>query len=176
MATRKRWRKVKGEYRQAENKQDSIKTWADAKNFNLKAQLSLMYASRRVKAFITDMFMINMPILYLTTYIFLDGKDAFTHNQIAILACGISYGIITSLFFAISSQTPGYRYAQLKLVRFSEDSQSLSKHKVGFIRVFVRYVFWIIGTSFLFGIVIGILRTDGRCLHDVLCDTCVIDA
>ncbi|MCX2717863.1 RDD family protein [Helicobacter sp. MIT 21-1697] len=170
MAAHKRWRKVKSAQKatsSAHIPQDS--QWIKMHNFSLKKQLQLMHASERIKAFITDMFMINMPLLYLTTYVFLDGKEAFTHNQSAIFACGISYGFITSLFLALSTQTPGYRYMRLRLVR----SESCVD-KVGFFRALTRYVLWVVGTSFLFGILIGLLRRDGRCLHDVLCKTQVI--
>lgn len=184
MMNHKRWRKVKSAQKlKTDIKKPSI--WIDLQHFSLKKQLRLMYAGERIKAFITDMFMINMPLLYLTTYVFLDGKDAFTHNQSAILACGIGYGIITSLFLAFASQTPGYKYMQIKLARYkdsinTQDSTQkpspLKEKKLGFIRVFIRYVLWVIGTSFLIGILIGIFRSDGRCLHDILCDTCILPA
>ena len=35
----------------------------------------------RIKAFIVDMFMIMMPLAYLTTYIFMDGKDDFAFEM-----------------------------------------------------------------------------------------------
>lgn len=178
MAAHKRWRKVKSTQKatsSAHIAKDS--QWIRMQDFSLKKQLQLMHASERLKAFITDMFMINMPLLYLTTYVFLDGKEAFTHNQSAIFACGIGYGFITSLFLALSTQTPGYRYMRLRLVQDSHTNnptQNCTYHKVGFLRVCARYVLWVVGTSFLFGILIGLLRRDGKCLHDVLCKTQVI--
>lgn len=202
MATPTRWRKVKSANKPKQNiadskREESQSQWIKLSEFSLKKQLHLMYASERIKAFITDMFMINMPLLYLTTYVFLDGKEAFTHNQNVIFACGIGYGVILSLFFAFTSQTPGYRYMCLKLVRYNShqsygdeadsknppflESQVENKadsinniNKVSFIRSFVRYVVWVFGTSFLFGLLIGIFRKDGRCLHDILCKTQVV--
>lgn len=186
MAVPTRWRKVKSSHKNSKKQdiknQDSNSQWIKMRDFSLKKQLHLMYASERIKAFITDMFMINMPLLYLTTYVFLDGKEAFTHNQNVIFACGISYGVILSLFFAFAAQTPGYRYMHLKLVRFAQkqthnnevDSLDTKTHKVSFLRAFVRYGLWVLGTSFLFGILMGIFRKDGRCLHDVLCGTQIV--
>ncbi len=179
MGTPKRWRKIKSAQKTTPLAHSVKKSqWINIYNFSLKKQLQLMHASERLKAFITDMFMINMPLLYLTTYVFLDGKEAFTHNQSVIFACGIGYGFITSLFLALSSQTPGFRYMHLQLVRSESNSnkstQNIAYYKVGFLRAFARYVLWVIGTSFLFGILIGVLRRDGRCLHDVLCKTQVI--
>ena len=99
MGTPKRWRKIKSAQKTTPLAHSVKKSqWINIYNFSLKKQLQLMHASERLKAFITDMFMINMPLLYLTTYVFLDGKEAFTHNQSVIFACGIGYGFITSLF------------------------------------------------------------------------------
>lgn len=158
--------------------------------FSFKGRLHAMHAGQRIKAFITDMFMVNMPLLYFTTYVFLDGKESFLHNQNVILACSLIYGVVLSLFFTFSSQTPGYRYVGLRLVHFhkenTESSSSIAskdvnecnegESKISFLRAFIRYILWIFGTSLLFGILLGIFRKDGRCLHDVLCGTQIIEA
>lgn len=144
-----------------------------SKTNSLQARLRTMYTSQRIKAFITDMFMVNMPLLYLTTYIFLDGKESFIQNQNAILVCSLIYGVVLSLFFAFSSQTPGYRYAGLRLKRFSNKGED--KIKISFLRAFIRYILWIVSISLLFGILIGLFRKDGRCLHDILCDTKIVE-
>ena len=166
MIPHKRWRKLKQQTPHTASPNTPKGIFGE---MSLKERLRAIYATERIKAFITDIFMINMPLLYLTTYVFLDGKDAFTHNQSAILACGLCYGIITSLFFAFSSQTPGYRYMSIKLVR--EDGR-----KVSFICALIRYFIWIIGTSFLFGLLLGLFRKDGKCLHDLLCKTQILSS
>lgn len=149
--------------------------------FSIKSRLHTMHAGQRIKAFITDMFMVNMPLLYFTTYVFLDGKESFLHNQNVILACSLIYGVVLSLFFTFSSQTPGYRYVGLRLVYFhkkntesNSSGHDESETRIGFIRAFIRYILWIFGTSLLFGILLGIFRKDGRCLHDILCGTQII--
>lgn len=166
----KRWREVKSQKSspKATNPTDSSPL-IRFKDFSLKRQLQLMRASERIKAFITDMFMINMPLLYLTTYVLLDGKEAFTHNQWAILACGVGYGVITSLFLSISGQTPGFRYMGIRLA-------GENGGRLGFLRTLARYVLWVLGTSFLFGLLFGLIRRDGRCLHDVICGAYIIKA
>lgn len=70
----KRWREIKSQKHTPQIESQPHSQWVSFKDFHLKKQLQLMYASERIKAFITDMFMINMPLLYLTTYVFLDGK------------------------------------------------------------------------------------------------------
>lgn len=190
----KRWREIKSQKHPilTKNNADSSQ-WVNLKDFNLKKQLQLMCASERIKAFITDMFMINMPLLYLTTYVFLDGKNDFTHNQSAILACGVGYGLIISLFLAFTSQTPGYRYMGLKLMQrqdssskktalqqqHTQDSSATDETHSPFVKIslfksILRYVVWLVGTSFLVGLLFGLFRRDGRLLHDVICHTYII--
>lgn len=190
----KRWREIKSQKHPilTKNNADSSQ-WVNLKDFNLKKQLQLMCASERIKAFITDMFMINMPLLYLTTYVFLDGKNDFTHNQSAILACGVGYGLIVSLFLAFASQTPGYRYMGLKLMQRQDSSSKKTalqqQHtqgsnatdethspfvKISLFKSILRYVLWLVGTSFLVGLLFGLFRRDGRLLHDVICGTYII--
>lgn len=191
---KKRWRDVKSHHGFAKPLQTRHNSpWIALSEFSLRGQLRTMRASERIKAFITDMFMINMPLLYLCTYVFLDGREDFQQNHTAIFACVLLYGVILSLFFALSSQTPGYRYMGLKLVRYGQDSaksedfsessidsekvaQKAQKdgQKVGFVRAFARYVLWVFGASFLLGILIGLVRRDGRCLHDIICGTDIV--
>lgn len=160
-----RWRKVKRgnvghKYASTQIQQVNL-------SYNLKTKLIVMCASERIKAFITDMFMIHMPLLYMTTYVFMDGKESFTHNQWAIFVCGALYGVISSLFFTFSSQTPGYRYMKIKLVGENDS-------KIGFMRALIRYVLWLVGVSLLVGFVVALVRKDSRWLHDVVCKTKVV--
>lgn len=220
MAKAPKWRHIKrAKQTNAPNSKQSA--FINLKDFSLKMQLQKMFASERIKAFITDMFMINMPILYLTTYVFLDGKDAFSQNQAAIFACVGLYGVILSLFIAISAQSPGYRYMGLKIIqkrvetsvdstlpsaqndkgdschtapsycytecsevsKNTESAPDSATHlsadsneykNLSFFMAFARYVLWIIGTSLLFGILLGLVRKDARCLHDVLTNSYVV--
>ena len=124
---------------------------------------------------------------------FLDGKNDFTHNQSAILACGVGYGLIISLFLAFTSQTPGYRYMGLKLMQrqdshskkatmqeqSAQDSNTTDETHSPFVKIslfksLVRYALWLVGTTFLVGLLFGLIRRDGRLLHDVLCGTYII--
>ena len=61
----------------------------------------------RVKAFIMDMFFIAAPLLYLMTYIILNGKDEFQSNQLAIFLVWLVFGLIQSLFFAFMTRCLG---------------------------------------------------------------------
>lgn len=102
------------------SKIDSIESSKDSINSSKNN-----FLGARLKAFITDIFLINMPILYFTTYVILGGKESFQNNQIAILCCGLIYAFILVLFFYFSGQTPGFRYAEIMLVRDSKDTKDL---------------------------------------------------
>lgn len=116
----------------------------------------------RIKAFFIDMFLISMPILYLTAYGFLDGKDSFKQNQLAIFIDWAIFGIILSIFFAISAQSPGYRAQNIYLI------DTKNGKKVSFFQAIFRYICFIISGASILGILICFFRKDKLCLHDIL--------
>lgn len=202
-----RWREVKKQQKSQNLKNKNAKKGIFG-GLRFKEKLQQIYAMERIKAFITDMFMINMPILYIATYIVLGSKEAFTNNQLAIFICVSLFGIILSLFFCISAQTPGYRYMNLKLVKdnchversettnqnkMSKRSEtslqnqiskqtslqnstdtSTQQDKLSFLQALLRFILWIIGSAFLFGLVMALFRKDGKCFHDAVCKSKVI--
>jgi uncharacterized membrane protein HdeD (DUF308 family) len=103
--------------------------WRDAKKGKIKQEIEskkskkendgsfLISASPlfRIKAFITDMFMIMMPIMYITTYIIMDGADSFKSSDNAHWITMIVYGIITIIFWVKKGQTPGFKAYDLRL-------------------------------------------------------------
>ncbi|HEG4098917.1 TPA: RDD family protein [Campylobacter fetus] len=120
----------------------------------------------RVKAFIIDMFLIAVPLLYITTYLILDGKNNFQHNQLAIFGVWLVFGVIQSLFFALNAQSPGYRSQNIYLV-------SLDGKKAGFISYMLRYILFI--TTFIFGgSLFCFFRKDKRNIQDLLTSTIVV--
>ena len=70
----------------------------------------------RIKAFIVDLFIISIPLLYVTTYVILDGKNDFQHNQTAIFGVWAVFGLIQAAFFARGAQSPGYRSQSIYVV------------------------------------------------------------
>ena len=96
-----------------------------------------------------------MPIYYLTTYVFLDGKDDFLHNQAAIFAANLA-------FFAIKAQTPGYRSQNIYLIDLR------SGRKLGFARVLLRYACFLLAGVSIVGLCLCFFRKDALNLHDLL--------
>ncbi|RDU73766.1 hypothetical protein CQA66_00855 [Helicobacter aurati] len=148
----------------------------------------------RLKAFITDMFLINMPLLYITTYLILDGKQDFLGNQIAIMLCVLCYCAILFFFLWKANQTPGFRYAEIMLVGIDsntcrESAQRTEVHSKRYGTIshresFVFYkpkawqccvflIVWLIELSFFLWI-IYFLRKDKRSLHEVVSGTKII--
>lgn len=121
----------------------------------------------RLKAFLIDMFMIHIPILYFTTYVLLDGKDDFKSNQIVIFSCTMIFGLILSIFFSKKGQSPGYKAYDLKLIDIKTGKNP------SFLRVFFRFLAFIFSCVSLVGILIIFFREDKKCLHDILSKTTV---
>jgi len=89
-----RWRKLK------QGKQSKPNPATEEPSFKAAAIVA------RFKAWVIDMFMIYVPLLYVTTYIILDGKEAFQSNQWAIFIDTTLFGLILALFWAKKGQSP----------------------------------------------------------------------
>ena len=133
----------------------------------------LPYASiqSKTKAFITDTFMLLMPIMYAVAYLMMDGLQDFSqHKTEGWLAILIPNFIIVFLFFWKSGQTPGCRAYEIRLV----DSQSGEKpHPLA---IALRYYFELISIITVAGLLMAFFRKDRKCLHDLLSGTVLIKA
>ena len=122
----------------------------------------------RVKAFITDMFMIMMPIMYITTYIILDGKDSFQGSESARWITMLIYGIITVVFWVKKGQTPGFKAYDLHLI---DDN---TKKPLSYSFAIGRYVLFIFSAITIVGALLPFFRKDKKTLQDLLMQTSVI--
>jgi len=129
------------------------------------------YASipSKIKAFLTDMFMIMMPLAYIVTYVVMNGKDDMQSSLIARNSLWIIYGIIMILFWSIKGQTPGYKAYNLKVI------DATTKQKPSFLKSFLRYIFFVISSTIIIGELIAFFRDDKKTLHDLLSGTYVIE-
>ncbi len=112
----------------------------------LESPLKGLYLSLRLKAFITDIFMIYTPMLYIMTYVILGSAKDFRENQSAIFLCLLFYALTHSFFIAFKSQSPGMRYARFKLVKNN-------RKEVGFFLALWRFVLWVLSMGLLIGFV-----------------------
>ena len=160
-----RWRDVKkGNIQQPSQKiKKSVKGSNNTENSTPNAS-----ALDRAKAFITDMFMIMMPIMYITTYVVMEGKEEFQASDTAHwITMGI-YGLITVLFWIKKGQTPGFKAYDLKLI----DIRTGEKPKIALAAF--RYLMFIFGAVSIIGFLLPFFRKDKKTLQDLVCGTSVI--
>ena len=122
----------------------------------------------RIKAFITDMFMIYVPILYIITYAVMDGKDEFQASDLAPLIGVVLYGIIYVLFLWKSGQTPGKRAYTIRVV----DAKTYKKISLG--QAILRFIGFLFSATILIGLIFVFYRKDKRSLHDLIANTVVL--
>jgi len=123
----------------------------------------------RIKALITDMFMIYAPILYLITYVVLGGKDEFQSSQWAPLLGVTLYGLIYAVLIARFGQTPGKKAYDIKVV------DDKTYENIGFFRAFIRFIAFLFSATILLGLLTPFYRKDKKALHDLICSTIEIN-
>jgi len=131
------------------------------------SKVQILYAKYpdRVKALITDMFMIYMPIMFLITYAVVGGKDALQESTLApLIATGI-YGVIYALFLSKTGQTPGKKAYGIKVVIYK------TQEKVSFFGGIWRFVAFLISATSIVGLLLPFFRKDNKALHDLLSST-----
>ena len=130
-----------------------------------KVRVAYAFYPDKIKAFITDMFMIYAPILYLITYVIMGGKDAFLSSQIAPFMGVMLYGLIYAILISKFGQTPGKKAYNIKVV----DDKTLQN--ISFLRAFARFVAFLFSATILLGLLTPFYRKDKKALHDILCHT-----
>ena len=154
-----RWRDVK----KGKIKKD-IKDKSELKEIDKSADFL-----KRVKAFITDMFMIMMPIMYITTYVILNGKEEFQASEPARWAGMIIYSIISITFWVKAGQTPGKKAYDIIIV------DTKTKQKMTIFKAILRYLAFLFSAMSVIGLLVPLFRKDRKALHDLLSGTMVIN-
>ena len=157
-----RWRKVK---------QGKIESNKKEKKEATESIRSLQCApiTLRLKALLTDTFMITMPILYIVIYLVMGDREGFReHMGQGWLIILTLHMIITLTFWKLKAQTPGMKAYDLFLYDPQTDG------KPGIVKLILRYV--MLQTSILsfFGIFLPIFMRDKKGLHDLISGTCII--
>lgn len=140
------------------------------KKAETKEQVRYIYApyAKRVKAFITDMFMIYAPILYIIAYVAMSGKDDFQSSQLAPFIGVTLYGLIYAILLSKFGQTPGKKAYEIKVV------DDKSGEYIGFFRAFFRFFAFLFSATTLLGLFLPFYRRDKKALHDLICGTLVV--
>jgi len=122
----------------------------------------------RFKAFITDSFMILMPIMYVTIYLIMGDREGFKQNMALgwLIILGVNYFVVV-LFWFFKQQTPGLKAYELKIVT--------KKHKKpNIFQLSVRFFVTLLNFIFLFSFFIPLFNKDRLTLQDILSQTCII--
>jgi len=151
-----RFRKLKQQSKQKHEKKTETKKATPARTVD------------RIKAFITDMFMIYAPILYIITYIFLGSKEEFQASDIAPFMGVTLYGVVYILLLVKLGQTPGKKAYGIKVV----DAKT-GKH-LGYIQALTRFIGFLFSATIVFGLLFPFYRKDNKTLHDLLAGSVVI--
>ncbi len=134
-------------------------------------ELNLPFARNidKAKAFLTDSFMILMPIMYIIIYLGFGNLQNVAQHRLATWGSILGVlGLIVVLLYTIKGQTPGLKAYNLKVI----DIQT--KQKPSFISSLLRYIFFTITFFTFFGLFYSFFRDDKRGIHDLLSGTAVV--
>ena len=125
-------------------------------------------SSLKLKAFLTDSFMLLMPIMYIVFYLVMGGREGFAdHKAMGWLYILIPLIIVQTIFMYKSGQTPGYRAYNLELI----DDSTGKRPSLGMI--FFRNISAVL-TMATFSWFVMFLRKDHKNLHDFLSNTSIV--
>ncbi len=138
---------------------------------NTTQNSSVVYARYvdRIKAFITDLFMIYTPILYALTYVVLGSKEAFLHSSWGPFLAVALYGIIYALFLSKTGQTPGKKAYKIKVV------DDTTYENISFGRALLRFVAFLFSATILIGLILPFYNKRKKALHDMIAKTVEIE-
>jgi len=122
----------------------------------------------RVKAFITDTFMLLMPLLYIVFYLVMGSREEFAeHMIVGWIYIFVPHFFLIVGFWFFKSQTPGYKAYDIKLVDTNLQRPSL-------FQLVVRYFAFALSTILIAGLFLAIARRDKKTLHDLISGTMLI--
>lgn len=136
----------------------------------IKPKYPYARASSKVKAFLTDAFMLAMPIMYIVFYLVMDGREGFSeHKLLGWIYILLPLVIVQSIFMIKTAQTPGYRAYNLQII-----DERTGERPSAFVILF-RNLCAILSFFLFFAWFIMFFRKDSKTLHDFLSRTAVID-
>jgi len=126
-------------------------------------------AGMKIKAFLTDSFMLVMPIMYVVFYLIMGGREGFAeHKAMGWLYILVPLVIAQTIFMFKTGQTPGYRAYNLTLI-----DDTTGKKPSLFIILF-RNLSAILSLFTFFGWIMMFFRKDKKTLHDLLSGTAIV--
>jgi len=136
-----------------------------------KKKKSLIFPSKmdRFKAFITDSFMLLMPIMYIVIYLIMGSREGFAEDKLlGWVYIIVPLVMIETIFIAKSGQTPGMKAYGMKVIslKTKEIPSSVSL-------IIIRQILGVVDFLF-FGWILMFFRKDHRTPHELLTNTALI--
>jgi len=123
----------------------------------------------KIKAYLTDSFMLMMPIMYIVVYLVMGNREGFESNMLmGWVYIFVPLVIAQTLFMIKTAQTPGYRAYNLQIV------DEKTAHKPTVFIILFRNLCAVLSFFSLFGWIMMFFRKDAKTLHDLLSGTAVI--
>lgn len=155
-----RWRDTK----QGKKQKSQVK---ETPSFNYEPCSSI---PSRLKAFLTDSFLITTPIIYIVLYLIMGGGENFSSNLgIGWMIIVIIHAPIILFFWLVKAQTPGPKSYNLKVVH------AQSKKDISFTQAVIRYVATLFTIITIFLIFLPFFRKDKRTFQDLFSNSIIID-
>ncbi len=158
-----RWRDIK----QGKKKTKESQSLHSKKKEDFSLNASVL---TQIKAAITDLFMLIMPLMYLSIYILLGGREGFSQN--ILIGWGyilIPYLIISVIFLMTKGQTPGLKAYEVKVVN------NKNKQNINIFQAIIRQTISLLTTISIIGLLFPFFRKDHRTIQDIIASTAVID-
>ena len=155
----------------------SKKRYIDRKKSKVKNKTKIrqkdysVYASKGVKtkAFLTDSFMLFLPIIYVVIYLIMDGREDFASQRlIGWVYIAIPLILVETIFIFKTGQTPGYRAYNIEVV------DEATKKRPSIWVILFRNFSVLLSVLTFFGWTLMFVRKDHKTLHDLLSATAVV--
>ncbi len=120
------------------------------------------------KIWLTDVFMLAMPIVYIVIYAVFGDREGFAEHRLqGWLYILIPLTIIEIIFLAKSAQTPGMKYFNAKLISLKTNS------KPSFLTIVMRQILAKI-TLILFAWIFIFFNNKSQNIHDFILNTAIV--
>ncbi|KAB7884701.1 RDD family protein [Poseidonibacter ostreae] len=151
---------------------DTKNNRGNQKNTTIKEdhnQIESSSLSSRLRAFLTDTFLITTPILYIVIYLVMGSGEAFSEDRIKGWSIILIIHLLLIIFFwFVKGQTPGLKAYQLKIVDVT------SKTKISLIQSLIRYSATLFAVVSFFLIFLPFIRKDKKTFQDIVSNTIII--
>jgi uncharacterized RDD family membrane protein YckC len=123
----------------------------------------------RLKAFLTDTFLITTPIFYVVIYFIMGGGEEFAQNRtMGWTLIFLVHSLVILLFWLKKAQTPGLKAYSLKL------HTSNKQQNITFIQALIRYFATLIAVISVLLLFIPFFRHDKRTFQDIFSNTHIV--